>query len=164
MVRMDVPPAVGDRPTFPPELHDIRGQLDRLFTSTPTYQTLGIKLRDWGPGWAQTTMIVPDSLVNLAGTVHGGMTFTLADAAFEIACNSYGRLAVALETTCHYHRPAPVGIPLVADAWELSKGRRTASYRLRVTAQDDQIVASYLALAYRTSTWHVDADRIPDGW
>lgn len=149
---------------FPPDLQDVRRELDRLFTATPTYGTLGITISDWGPGWARMRMTAPASLTNLAGTVHGGVMFTLADAAFEVACNSYGRLAVALETTCHYHRPAPSGTPLLADAWEMSRGRRTASYGLRVGDEEGQIFASYLALAYRTSRWHVRAERIPDDW
>lgn len=156
--------AARDRPRFPDHLQGVRADLDAIFTATPLYATLGIEVVDWGPGWSRVAMTAPGSLTNLAGSVHGGVTFSLADAAFEIACNSYGRAAVALETTCHYHRPAPVDTRLVADAWELSRGHRTASYRLGVGDGTDQPVASYLALAYRTSRWHVDPDRLPEDW
>ncbi|MGI9016545.1 MAG: hotdog fold thioesterase [Euzebya sp.] len=142
----------------------MKRDLDAVFTATPMYATLGITLQDWGPGWAQLDLSPTAAMLNLAGSVHGGAIFTLADAAFEIACNSYGRVAVALETTCHYHRPAVTGTLLTGDAWEISRGNRTASYRLQVCNSDHEVVASYLALAYRTSRWHVDAARLPDGW
>jgi acyl-CoA thioesterase len=161
---MDRPPPPSDRPPFPSELADVRAELDAVFTATPMYATLGIELRDWGPGWAHVALSADPRMGNLAGTLHGGATFTLADAAFEVACNSYGRLAVALETTCHYHHPAPLEGEITADAWEVARGGRTASYRVRVAGGTGQTLVSYLALAYRTSRWHVDADRLPDDW
>jgi acyl-CoA thioesterase len=141
----------------------IQTELDGLFKATPLYATLGIEVLDWGPGWARVALQPSPSLGNLAGSLHGGITFSLADASFEIACNSYGRASVALETTCHYHKPGPVRDQIVADAWEITRGRRTASYRLQVSA-GDRVIASYMALAYRTSTWHIPQDRFPEGW
>lgn len=152
------------RQPFPAELADLRDDLHARFTSTPMYETLGIVLEDWGPGWATASMEASPRLGNLAGTLHGGAAFTLADAVFEVACNSYGRLAVALETTCHYHQPAPLASTLVAHATEVSRGNRTATYALRVCDGDDKLLISYLALAYRTSRWHVDQARVPPEW
>ncbi len=161
---LDVPPPLETRPRFPADLDDVRVDLEALFTATPMYTTMGISLDAWGPGWARLSMQPTPGMLNLAGTVHGGAGFTLADAAFEIACNSWGRLSVALETTCHYHRPLPVDRPIIADGWEVSRGGRTATYRLALSDPDGTVLTSYLALAYRTSTWHVDAERLPDGW
>lgn len=151
------------RPCFPSDLTAVRDTLDARFRATPMHVLLGIELLAWGPGWATTALQAGPDTANLAGSVHGGATFALADAAFEVACNSYGRLAVALETTCHYHRPAPVGARLVADALEVSRGGRTGTYRLEVHAGAD-LVTSYLALAYLTSRWHVPQERIPSDW
>ena len=153
------------RPRWPDALADRRAMLDTMFRATPFYELLGIELVDWGPGWAQLRMDTEPRHGNLAGSVHGGVTFALADAAFEVACNAYGRLAVALETACHYLSAAPLGTGLSAEATEISRSARTASYRLEVRDEaDGQLRATYLALAYRTSRWHVDADGIPEGW
>ncbi|CAN5201593.1 hypothetical protein BH23ACT9_BH23ACT9_00710 [soil metagenome] len=164
MTGLDAPPPVADRPRFPASHADVASDLQRLFASTPMHEVLGMRLEDWGPGWAQLSMRPSPSLGNLAGSLHGGATFALADTAFEIACNSHGRMAVALETTCHYHHPAPLEGEVRADAWEVSRGGRTATYRLQVTDEQNLVLVSYLALAYRTSRWHVDADRLPPGW
>lgn len=164
MPALDAPPPIGTRPTFPDGMADVATDLEALFRATPMYTTLGITLQAWGPGWATLLMHPTPSLGNLAGSLHGGATFALADAAFEIACNSHGRLAVALETTCHYHRPAPPDGVVHADAWEVSRGGRTATYRLQVSDEAGEVLTSYLALAYRTSRWHLDEARFPDGW
>ena len=164
MAAMDTPPPVHTRPTFPADMAGVAAELETLFCATPMYSTMGIQLDGWGPGWATLSLVPTPALGNLAGSLHGGATFTLADAAFEIACNSYGRLSVALETTAHYHRPAPLDGRLVADAWEVSRGGRTATYRLQVSDQGGEVLISYLALAYRTSRWHLPAERFPDGW
>ena len=71
---------------------------------------------------------------------------------------------MALETTCHYHRPLALGQLARADGWEVSRGGRTATYRLQVTDEEGTVLISYLALAYRTSRYHVDAERLPEGW
>ncbi len=164
MIPMDAPPALAERPRFPVEAGDAAAQLDTMFRATPMYATMGITVQDWGPGWSWVTMEPSPAMGNLAGSLHGGATFTLADAAFEIACNAYGRLSVALETTCHYHSPAPHEGTLTAEAWEISRGGRTASYRLRVADRAGTVLTSYLALAYRTSRWHVDPGSLPEGF
>lgn len=161
---MDRPPPADRRPRYPAGHEDVVTELAALFTATPMYAALGIRLRDWGPGWATLDLATSPRLGNLAGSLHGGATFALADAAFEIACNSWGRMAVALETTCHYHHPAPLDTTITADAWEVSRGGRTATYRLQVADDDGVVLVSYLALAYRTSRWHVDAARLPPAW
>lgn len=164
MTGMDTPPPLDARPRFPDSHDDVVAELAALFTATPMYATMGIRLLDWGPGWARLSLATSKGLGNLAGSLHGGATFTLADAAFEVACNSWGRMAVALETTCHYHHPAPLGSAITADAWEVSRGGRTATYRLQVSDDDGRVLVSYLALAYRTSVWHIDAARLPQEW
>jgi acyl-CoA thioesterase len=161
---VDVPPPLEARPAYPPELAAEAAELDALFRSTPMYETLGIDLEAWGPGWARLSMRPTAELGNLAGSLHGGATFALADAAFEVACNAHGRLSVALETTCHYHRPTPLDGELRADAWEVSRGGRTATYRLQVADAGGRVLTSYLALAFRTDRWHLDAARFPGGW
>ncbi len=118
----------------------------------------------WLPGSATLRMTPGKDHRNLAGTVHGGVLFSLADAAFEVACNSYGRLAVALESSCHYSRSAQIGEVLTAGASEVSRSRRTASYRIDVRDVDGDLVAWYMALAYRTDEWHLGQDRWPEQW
>lgn len=146
---------------FPKELRD---ELEVLLRSSPLLDLLGIELVAWLPGSATLRMTTRTEHGNLAGSVHGGVIFSLADAAFEIGCNSYGRLAVALETACHYSRPAQIGDTITASCDEVTRSRRTASYRLDVRDSSGEQIAWYMALAYRTEQWHLGEERWPQDW
>lgn len=146
---------------FPRELRD---ELDALLRSTPLLKAMGIELVAWLPGSATVKMTPGEDQANLAGSVHGGAMFALADAAFEAACNSYGRLAVALETSCTYSRPAKLHEPLTAGAGEISRTRRTASYKIDVRDPNGDLCAWYMAVAFRTEKWHLGEERWPEEW
>ena len=126
------------RPRWPAELAGVRDRLDARFRANPYLAAAGIEVLGWGPGWATLRLVPGPSAANLVGTVHGGVVTGLADAAFEIACNGYGRVCVALDLAGHFAAPAAVGTPLVADAEEVSRGRRTASYRITVRRAEDR--------------------------
>jgi len=150
------------RPAWPQALADLRAPLDERFRAIPFAALLGIELDDWGPGWSRVRLTPSPALHNLAGTVHGGAVATLADIAFEVACNGHGRVSVALDLTAHFTAPA-VDDLLVAEADEVTRSRRTASCRVTVT-QGATTIAWFLAVAYRTARWHLGEDRYPPSW
>jgi phenylacetic acid degradation protein PaaD len=136
-----MPPVTGDVP--------LREDLDALLRASPLYATLGMELLGWGPGSARVAMVPGPAHGNIAGSVHGGVVTSLADAAFEASCNGYGRQAVALEMTAHYVSAARIGEPLEAVAEEVSRSRRVASYRIEVRG-GGELRAWFMAVAYRT--------------
>ncbi len=150
------------RPRWPAEMEVLRAEVDAVFRRNPFLGALGIELADWGSGWAETRMTPTPELCNLVGTVHGGAIASLADTAFEVACNSYGRECVALDLACHFTAPAR-GERLTAEAEEVSRSRRTASYRVTV-AEAGVTVAWFMAVAYRTERWRLGEDRYPGAW
>jgi len=117
----------------------------------PFARSLGIELIEAGPGSSIVALTVRPEMLNSADTVHGGVVFSLADAAFAAASNSHGPLAVALQVSINYVTPAYLGERLVAEAHEESLGRRIGVYRLTVTKEDGSLVAVALATAYRKS-------------
>ena len=80
----------------------IRTELDQVFRTGGVGDLLGLELLDWGPGTARFRLDPSPAIANIAGSVHGGALYTLADSAFEVACNSYGRICVALDVTVHH--------------------------------------------------------------
>ena len=58
-------------------------------------QRLGVNIEHVAPGEATLTMVVTEAMTNAHGTGHGGYLFSLADAAFAYACNSYNQRTVA---------------------------------------------------------------------
>ena len=151
----------GSAPEMPPAN---RAELDGLFRAGGIGDLLGLRLLDWGAGTARVLLEPTPEIANIAGSVHGGALYTLADAAFEVACNSYGRICVALDVTVHHASAAPLGEPVIAQAAEVSRSARVASYRVTATGAAGAVRAWYLATAYRTSRWHLGADRWPQTW
>jgi acyl-CoA thioesterase len=118
-------------------------------TSEPYARKLGLRLLQLGPGYALVEMDIRDDMANIFGMVHGGAIFSLIDEAFEISCNTYGTVAVALNITVTYHKPPTKGAILRAESKEIYRSRKTATYEIRVTEGDDSLIASCQALAYR---------------
>lgn len=143
---------------------ELRASLDAVFRGGALTRTLGITLVDWAPGRATARLDPRPAVANIAGSVHGGVLYTLADYAFEVACNSYGRLCVALDVSVHHASAAPLYEPVVAEAVEVSRSGRVASYRITVTGAGGEVRAWYQATAYRTSRWHLDESRWPAAW
>ncbi len=142
----------------------LRDELDAMFRSGSLGGMLGFRLVDWGLGRALVELRPAAAIANITGSVQGGVLYTVADAAFEVACNSYGRVCVALDVSVHQASAAPIGQPVVAEAVEVSRSARVASYRITATGAGGEVRAWYQATAYRTSRWHFGEDRWPDAW
>jgi acyl-CoA thioesterase len=147
----------------PNPLHD---RLDDLFRADPLSARLGARLVRWQPGFAEVVATPGPELANFLGTVHGGAVFSLADIAFAVANNSWGRMGLALSVDVQYVRAATPGVALRAVARERSRTRRNATYALRVEEAEGEraLVASFQALGYRTDRWHFGEDAWPPAW
>ncbi|HEY6864926.1 MAG TPA: hydroxyphenylacetyl-CoA thioesterase PaaI [Burkholderiales bacterium] len=104
---------------------------------------LGMRVLEVSPGAGRVEMRVREDMLNGHGTTHGGMIFTLADAAFAIASNSRGRRALAAGCSIEFLRPAVAGDLLVASASEQSLGARSGIYDVRVENQHGETVALF---------------------
>lgn len=140
-----------------------RAAMDALFRADASAGRAGLELADWGGGWADVAFVPTVQHHNFLGVVHGAALFAAGDFAFSVACNSWGRQAVALAVDVQFLAPPPEGAGLVAQARERSRTRWTGAYLVEVLA-DDQLVASLHAMAHRRSAWHLDEDAWPEGW
>jgi acyl-CoA thioesterase len=109
---------------------------------------MGIRLIELKKGYSKVSMTITNDMVNLHNVAHGGAIFTLADAAFAAASNSYGHKAVALSMNINYRSPVKEGTNLCAEAFEESIGRKTALYHLIVKTDDGKLVASSQGTVY----------------
>ena len=113
---------------------------------------IGLKLVDLQAGYSRVEMTFTPDMENIFGMAHGGAIFSLIDVAFETACNAHGTVAVALNVMVTYvASPAP-GSLLTAEAKELSCTRKTANYDIKVHDDQNRLIASCQALAYRKGT------------
>lgn len=109
---------------------------------------LGIELIEVGPGHARVKMEIQNLHANSHGTVHGGAIFTLADAAFALASNSYGIPAAAINAHISYMKSATTGT-LFAEATEFAKNPKLATYTVTVTDENGENIALFQGMVYR---------------
>jgi acyl-CoA thioesterase len=108
----------------------------------------GIELLSVELGRAKTRMEIRDMHLNAGNTVQGGAIFTLADFAFAVAVNSYGNLAVSVETSIRFFKGVGSGV-LFADARLVHIHKRLATFEVQVTNENDELIALFTATAYR---------------
>lgn len=117
---------------------------------------LGAKVEIIKPGQSRVSLIIKDHMTNFHGTAHGGIIFAISDMAFAAACNSHGKVAVALNVSICFLRPAYPGDHLVAEAKEEHNSRRTALYNIKIYNKNTgELVAKSQDQAYRKNEWFV---------
>lgn len=114
----------------------------------PFMRTLGLDGEVPAPGQARVWGEVQAGHLNNWGSAHGGFLYTMADAAFALASNSHGALAVALSTHMEYLKPCRPGEVLTATATEVHLGRRVGVYRIEVR-RDDELLALFTGTVHR---------------
>jgi len=114
-------------------------------------QWLGIEVLDVKEGYSKIKMTVREEMINGFGIVHGGIAFSLSDSAFAFACNNRNVLSVALDTSINFLKPVAVGDVLTAEAKELHNGKSTGLYHIRISNQNDHLVAIFKGTCYRTN-------------
>jgi uncharacterized domain 1 len=120
---------------------------NNLFHKDEFAKSIGIKIDEMRPGYAQCSMKVTSNHLNGIGTLMGGATFTLADFAFGVAANSHGNVAVTLNANISFFQPCNHGI-VTAVAKEISRSRRTGVYRISVTDDKDLLIAEMTGTCY----------------
>ena len=107
----------------------------------------GMRLVDLRPGFAKTSLEVEERHLNCIGIVQGGAIFTLADLAFAMACNSGGKVAVAVSTNLSFLKATRSGT-LHAEATEVARSRKISTCTVRITDNSGGLVALFQGTAY----------------
>jgi acyl-CoA thioesterase len=129
--------------------NEIRNAIYKQVAAEPFAQKFGLKLIDLQEGYAEVEMIFTQDMENMFGMAHGGAIFALIDAAFEVASNSHGTMAVALNMNINYLASPAKGSKLTAKAKEINKAKKTAVYDIIVTDDKNNLIAACQALVYR---------------
>jgi acyl-CoA thioesterase len=111
-------------------------------------QHSGIELLEVAEGRAKAKMAITDAHLNGVNLVHGGAIFTLADLAFAAASNSHGTVAVAINASIWFVKAATQGT-LFAEAKEVSRNPKLATYSITITDDAGEIVALFEGMVYR---------------
>ena len=123
-------------------------QIEKFLEGDRFAQLCGIELLEVSPGTARAQMPITDAHLNGVRIVHGGAIFALADFAFAAASNSHGTVAVGINVSISYLQAARTG-PLIAEAREVSRNSKLASYTVEVRDENSALIALFQGMVYR---------------
>lgn len=128
---------------------DVPTLLKEMATREPFARLLDIKVLEIKTGHAKVQATIGPEMLNIHGITHGGALFGLVDEAFELASNSHGTVAVALNLNITFFAPTGTEDVLIAEAREIYRTARTATYQIDVTKDKGKLIATCQALVYR---------------
>ena len=127
----------------------IRKAILRQVAAEPFAKKFDILLIEVQEGYAKMEMVFTPDMENMFGMAHGGALFSLIDEAFEVASNSHGTMAVALNMNVNYMASPAKGSKLTAEAKEINKTKKTAAYDIIVKDDKNNLIASCQSIVYR---------------
>ncbi len=114
-------------------------------------QWLGIERLTIETGSCVLKMTIRKEMLNGFGIAHGGITYSLADSALAFASNSYGKMAVSVETSISHTKQLKEGDEITATAQEMSLTNKIAVYNVTIKNQHNELVGLFKGTVYRTS-------------
>jgi phenylacetic acid degradation protein PaaD len=123
-------------------------RLSSYVAADPCLRALGVRVVDGGVARITLALTVRPEHLNFQGACHGGVIFTLADAAFGLAANSYGIPAVGVDTHCTFQKAAREGDTLVARSRETSRSKRLGFYEVEVGTEREPVIMTFTGTVY----------------
>ena len=129
----------------------VKKAIEQAVNREPFARALNMELIELDKGHSMVQMTYePDKMNNIYDRAHGGALFALIDEAFETAGQTDGTVAVALNVNVTYVSSPKPGLQLKAEANRVSQTRKTASYDIKVTDENGDLIALCQALAFDT--------------
>ena len=122
----------------------------------------GCKLIEIKEGYARAKMTVEEHHLNGGNFCQGGAIFTLADLAFAAAVNSHLVLTVSTSSNISYFRSVPLGTTVYAEARELLNHHRMPYAEVRVTDEQEHLVAIFTSSGYRKQEVKLEGVEAPE--
>lgn len=125
--------------------------LEKMLENDAFSRWLGLVVDDITEGGCRLHYTVKPNMLNGFHIIHGGVLFSASDSAFAFACNSHGRMSVALDVSITFTKAAKLGEVLTVEAKEVYLGNKTSVYDIITRNEQAEIVAVFKGTAYRTS-------------
>jgi acyl-CoA thioesterase len=133
------------------EIHPV---INQMLSNDAFSQWMGIEVLESKPGYCKLSMTIRKEMTNGFGVCHGGITFSFADSALAFSSNSRGPVSLALENNINFTKKVSVGDILTAETEELQNGRTIGVYKVRISNQNEELVAEFRGTVYRTGKNH----------
>ena len=112
-------------------------------------QWMGVSLVEIKENYCLIKMPIREEMINGLKTVHGGVTFSFAESALAFSSLNSGEAAVALNCTINFTKAVKLGDILTAESIMLTNTKKTAVFDIRITNQDEKVVAAFRGTVYK---------------
>ena len=112
-------------------------------------QWMGVKLIEIRENYCLIEMPIRQEMINGLKTVHGGVTFSLADSALAFSSNNTNEASVALHCSLNFTKAVKLGDTLTAESILISDTRKTGVYDISITNQHKVLVATFRGTVYK---------------
>lgn len=133
-----------------------RKVVDTMMSKDYFSQWMGVKILDVREGYSKIQLTLRREMLNGFSIAHGGITFALADSAFAFACNSDGKVTVALDVSISFPKSAKEGDTITAEAKQITRTNKTALYLIEVKNQNEELIALFKGTCYKTEKKLID--------
>ncbi len=110
--------------------------------------TNGMVIDEIGEDYAICSMEIHENHLNAAGTVMGGVYFTLADFAFAVSVNNVHKVTVGMDSNITFLVPAK-GSKLIATSRVMRTGKTTTFCEVQVKDAQDRLCAVFTGTAFK---------------
>lgn len=110
---------------------------------------LGLELLEFRAGYVRLQAVIRPEMMNGIGSLHGGVTFAMADSAFAFTCNMENNISVALEANISFTKAGYAGDVFTIEATEVNTTRKIGVYEVKIINQQDELIALFKGTCYR---------------
>ena len=125
--------------------------VDKMMGGDAFSQWLGIEVLEISEGYCKLKMTIREEMTNGFKIAHGGIAYSLADSCLAFAANSDGVQSVSVETSISHTKKVVSGDTLTATTKEIKKSKKTGSYHITITNQNNIEIAHFKGTVFRTS-------------
>ncbi len=119
-----------------------------FFVNDKFATTNGMVIDEIGEDYAICSMKVCENHINAAGSVMGGVYFTLADFAFAVSVNNVHKVTVGMDSNITFLVPAK-GDKLIATAKVIRSGKTTTFCEVQVKDSFDRLCVVFTGTAFK---------------
>ncbi|MCQ2526607.1 MAG: PaaI family thioesterase [Lachnospiraceae bacterium] len=119
-----------------------------FFSKDKFATTNGMVIDEIGEDYAICSMTVGENHLNAAGSVMGGVYFTLADFAFAVSVNNVHKITVGMDSNITFLVPAK-GDKLIATSKVIRSGKTTTFCEVEVKDGLDRLCAVFTGTAFK---------------
>jgi len=115
----------------------------------PYLKHLGINLDELKEGYSRCSVTVKEFMINFLGVPHGGLLFSLADAALSAASNSDYLPSVAINISGSFLAKVNLGDELISTATRVSTSAKLGLYRMEIL-HHEKLIATFNGTVYKS--------------